>query len=136
MSWISNLVGAPVVDTVKAAGEVADALFTSDDERLSHAEVMEKIKQNPGQWQTIINNTEASSRNVFVAGWRPAVGWVCALGLLNGFLVNPWIQWATCLHGACITGPEIDMSNMIGLVTAMLGLGYLRTQEKKAGVAK
>jgi hypothetical protein len=132
MSWITKLIGAPSVgETIEATGNALNGLFTSDDERLTHAEVMERIKQNPNRWQTVINLAEAGHRSIFVAGWRPAIGWVCALSLANWFLVNPWIQWITGK-----TGPEIQWEVLMQLVVALLGLAGLRTTEKKSGVAK
>jgi len=129
MGILSKLLGSSAVEGAKTLGEVADNLFTSDDERLSHAEVMERIKNEPKLAQIVNNQIEASHPSIFVAGWRPAIGWVCAAGLANHFLVNVWLVWWTGK-----AGPEIDIASMIGLVTALLGLGYLRTDEKKAGV--
>ena len=132
MSWFSKLIGMPdVSQTIEATGNALNGLFTSDDERLTHQEVLERIKQNPNRWQTAINLAEAGHRSIFVAGWRPAIGWVCALALANWFLVNPWIQWITGQ-----AGPAIQWENLMQLVLAMLGLAGLRTSEKRAGVAK
>lgn len=132
MSWWKTLLGVPdVQDTIEATGNALNGLFTSDDERLTHAEVMQRIKQNPNRWQAQINLAEAGHRSLFVAGWRPAIGWVCALALANWFLVNPWIQWITGK-----TGPEIQWEVLMQLVLALLGLAGLRTSEKRAGVSK
>jgi hypothetical protein len=68
---------------------------------------------------------------MFVAGWRPFIGWVCGLGLANVYLVNPWLQW---LYG--IKGPELPLDVIVELVIAMLGLGTLRTVEKFGGRSK
>jgi len=132
MSWLKNLVGVPdVTETIEATGNALNGLFTSDDERLTHAEVMERIKQNPNRWQTAINLAEAGHRSVFVAGWRPFIGWVCGLALFNWFIVNPWIQWITAKPG-----PEIQWEALMQLVLALLGLAGYRTIEKRSGVAK
>ena len=74
---------------------------------------------------------EAGHRSIFVAGWRPAIGWVCAVGLLNTFLINPWMQWFTSKPG-----PVLPQDIMLELVIALLGLGALRTVEKMNGKAK
>lgn len=137
MGLLSKLVGNSIAEPIQAITGLVDEVYTSKDEKLTHAEVMERIKQTPKLAQIELNSAEAKHRTWFVAGWRPSIGWVCSLGLLNHFLINPWIQWATCLFGdECIKGPDIDIASMIGIVTAMLGLGYLRTEEKKAGVTK
>lgn len=83
-----------------------------------------------GILQTEINKIEAQHRSLFVAGWRPAIGWVCAIGLAFPFIVNPLIEWA----GG--TGLKIPMDQLMELVVALLGLGTLRTFEKLAGRAK
>ena len=131
MGLLSKFVGGAASEPLKVLGDVADNLFTSDDERLTHAEVMERIKNEPRLGQIVTNQLEAQHRTIFVAGWRPFIGWVCGLGLANHFILNPWLQWYTG-HA----GPEVDITSMIGLVTAMLGMGWLRTEEKKAGVTK
>lgn len=131
MSFFSNLVGAEIAQPVEAIGNVLDKLFTSDDERAQTAVVMEKLRQHPGELQVELNKVEAGSRSVFVAGWRPFIGWVCGLGLANTFLVNPWIQWVTDR-----AGPTLPQDIMLELVLALLGLGALRTYEKATGRAK
>jgi hypothetical protein len=132
MGIFSKLVGVPnVSDVVEKTGNALDKLFTSKDEKLTHAEIMEKIKQNPQEWQAQANNIAASHRSVFVAGARPAIMWVCALGLAFVFVINPVIQWTT---GA--PGPEMPTEAMMTLVTSLLGLGVMRSAEKIAGVAK
>jgi hypothetical protein len=68
---------------------------------------------------------------MFVAGWRPAVGWVCAIGLAFVFLVNPIIQWVTGEPG-----PVLPTDIVFELMLGMLGLGGLRTYEKLSGRTK
>lgn len=131
MGWFNNLVGGGVAQPVEAVGNVLDNLFTSDDERMTHAEVMARIVQAPQMVQTEINKIEAGHRSALVAGWRPFLGWVCGAGLANVFLINPWIQWLT---GA--PGPLLPLDAMTELVIALLGLGALRTAEKFGGRAK
>ena len=132
MGWFSKLVGAPDADdVVRETGNALDKLFTSKDEKLTHAEIMEKIKQSPAEWQAQANTISAAHRSVFVAGARPFILWVCGFGLANSFLINPWIQWVTYQPG-----PELPLEAMTSLVMALLGLGGLRSIEKIAGVAK
>ena len=76
--------------------------------------------------QTDINKQEASSSSVFVSGWRPAIGWVCALALAYQYLVRPLGGTIASLLG---------MTNLWQLMMGMLGMGGLRTFEKIQGVA-
>ena len=123
--------GETVAAPINAVGNVLDALFTSDEEELTLENVKLRLLQQPGLAQVELNKVEAAHRSIFVAGWRPAIGWVCALGLLNTFLLNPWIQWFTSK-----AGPELPQDIMLELVLALLGLGALRTVEKMNGRAK
>jgi hypothetical protein len=50
-----------------------------------------ELAQLAGQMD--INKTEAASSNVFVSGWRPAIGWVCGAGFAVQFVIGPWAEW-------------------------------------------
>lgn len=128
MGWLTKLFAPSVVEPVEAIGGVLDDLFTSDEERAQGAFLIEKLRQEPGKLQAAIGKIQAQHRNVFVAGARPFLMWVCGLGMLNAFLVNPWIQWLT---GA--PGPALPLEVMAELVVAMLGLSGLRSIEKLTG---
>jgi len=80
--------------------------------------------------QTEINKAEASNPSVFVSGWRPAIGWVCALAMGYQYLARPFM---TAFLPA-LTFPGLD-DNLWQLMMGMLGLGGLRTFEKTQGVA-
>jgi len=116
---------------IEAIGKVFDQLFTSDEERLQASAVMEKLKQQPHILQAEITKIEAGHRSVFVAGWRPAIGWVCAVSLSFPFVINPLMQWVTGK-----AGPELPTEGLISLVMALIGLGGLRTLEKIKGLTQ
>jgi len=84
--------------------------------------------------QIEVNKTEAQSKDLFVAGWRPAVGWTCCLGMAGNFLVIPMANFALALSSSSIVIPLIDLSTMLPVLMGMLGLGGLRTYEKTKGV--
>lgn len=86
-----------------------------------------------GQLQ--IDNSEASSGNLFASSWRPAVGWCCVLGLLYAFLVSPLGTWSAALLGRPVAMPELDIQVLLTLLGAMLGVHGLGTLEKIKGVA-
>ncbi|PHR89121.1 MAG: hypothetical protein COA76_04890 [Moritella sp.] len=130
MSFWTKLFGGAVTEPIDALGSAVDKIFTNDEERMQAQAVLDKIAQKPAILQAEINKIEAQHRSLFVAGWRPAIGWVCAIGLAFPFIVNPLIEWA----GG--TGPKIPMDQLMELVVALLGLGTLRTFEKLAGRAK
>jgi hypothetical protein len=80
--------------------------------------------------QLAVNKQEAAHKNLFVSGWRPAVGWVCVLALANNYLFMPY---ATAVG---IDIQPIDDSSMMAVLIGMLGLGVTRTVEKVKGVAR
>jgi hypothetical protein len=84
--------------------------------------------------QSDINKIEAGSTSLFVAGWRPGIGWVCAVAFAFQFLVKPTVEWVATIAGHPITLPGID-ANLPQLTYALLGMGTLRTVEKFKGVA-
>jgi len=84
--------------------------------------------------QIEVNKVEAASSSLFIGGWRPAVGWTCVFGLGYSFFGLPMLSWASVNFGYT-PPPELDMGTLMTLLVGMLGLGGLRTMEKKAGVA-
>ncbi|RMF12254.1 MAG: hypothetical protein D6763_01195 [Alphaproteobacteria bacterium] len=135
MGIISRLIGGGAADAVDAIGSVFDKLFTSDEERAQAAYVMEKLRQRPALVQAEINKIEAAHRTLFVAGWRPFIGWVCGLGFLWAFIGHPLFEWVVAVRGLDLVPPPIVTDNMMELVLALLGLGTLRTYEKVKGRA-
>ncbi len=131
MSFFSMLLGQSAAQPIDAIGDALDKVLTSDEERLKVQFALEKLRQHPAELQTALNRLEAKHRSLFVAGWRPCIGWIGALGLANVFLFNPWLQWLTG-H----LGPILPADILMELVIALLGLGTLRTVEKMGGKAK
>ena len=79
--------------------------------------------------QLEVNKVEAAHHSIFVSGWRPCIGWVCALGLLyNTILSN--------ILGIWVEVPEIDTTLLVPVMMGMLGIGAMRTVEKVKGVSR
>lgn len=87
------------------------------------------------QGQFDANKAEAASPSVFVAGWRPFIGWVCGSAFAVQFVAGPLMQWMSTLVGHPVTFPTLEMSEMMPILLGMLGLGGLRTYEKRTGTA-
>lgn len=87
--------------------------------------------------QLRINEQEAKHGSIFVAGWRPAIGWICGGGIAWNFILQPLISWVAFIFGVDITdAPVLDVGPLMILLGGMLGLGGLRTYEKRLGVAR
>lgn len=82
------------------------------------------------QGQLEINKAEASNPNLFVAGWRPCVGWICAASFGWQFVVLPILLFIGNATGHVIPVPSFDTVTMIGMLGGMLGFGTMRTAEK------
>lgn len=121
----------------KLIGPVAgllDKVIEDKDQKakLAHdiATMSERIANEQVLAQLEINKAEAASGSVFKGGWRPAVGWVCALGFAVNFLVSP------IAAGFGIDVPQADTQVMLPVLMGMLGLGGLRSYEKVKQVTK
>lgn len=76
--------------------------------------------------QNEVNKIEAQHRSIFVAGWRPFIGWVCGLALLYNFILRDLIAWLS----PGVMPPALQMEHLLTVLMGMLGLGGLRTYEK------
>ena len=130
MGWVSKLVGGAAVEPIEAVGNVITGIFGDKGEKLNHEQIMARLAQAPALAQTEINKVEAQHRSIFVAGWRPFIGWVCGIGLANAFLISPLLVMLK------FPAPDLPLSVMAELVFALLGIGALRTVEKLNGRTK
>lgn len=130
----------PISAALDIGGKVIDRLWP--DPTAAAAAKLELFKlQQSGELAQItgqldVNKAEAASASVFVAGWRPSVGWVCSAGLGIQFVVGPMLTWGAALLGHPIAFPSLDMGTMMTLLAGMLGIGGMRTVEKLNGAAK
>jgi hypothetical protein len=83
-----------------------------------------------------INKAEATHSNLFVAGWRPFIGWVCGAALAFQYLIRPFWIWAAAVWWPDSPVPPTLDGMLWELVMGMLGIGGLRTIEKWKGVAR
>lgn len=89
--------------------------------------------------QLRINEKEASHGSLFVAGWRPAIGWICGIALFWNFVIQPlllWVAWMLPEGADLASAPRLDTGELMTVLLGMLGLGGLRTYEKRIGVAR
>ena len=130
---ISDLLTSNVATPIEAIGNVLDKLLTSDEERENLALLKERLYQNSALVQAEINKVEAQHRSLFVAGWRPFIGWVCGFALLWHFVGYDFMSWLATANGLQ-NPPELSgTEDLITIVISLLGLGVYRTVEKLGG---
>jgi hypothetical protein len=128
---------------IDAVGKVADDLFTSDEERGRQALEQRKIEADLQQGQINVNQEEAKHASIFVAGWRPAVGWCGVAAMAYQFILYPMLVWAWAVLQAggyvpagLAPPPMLDTEALWVILTGILGIGSLRTVEKSKGVSR
>ena len=83
--------------------------------------------------QLEINKVEAASKSLFVAGWRPFVGWVGGFALAYAGILEPLLRFVSSLNGYTGDYPEIDTAMTIQVLMGMLGIGAMRSFDKTKG---
>lgn len=86
--------------------------------------------------QLDVNKTEAGHMSLYVAGWRPFIGWSCGVAMAFNYIGIPMIHTGTALYGSEITLTPLDLEVMMPVLLGMLGLGGMRSYEKRNGVAR
>jgi len=129
----------PVTAVLDIGGKLIDRLWP-DPAQAAQAK-LELIKlEKSGELaemtaQTDINKIEAGSSSIFVAGWRPAVGWICGIAFAYAAIIEPIVRLIAALSGYTGAFPAIDTSLTMQVLFGMLGLGALRSFDKVRGVA-
>jgi len=133
---MAGLVNVDLGSVIKAGGNLLDDLFTSDEERMIMGLQEKKIDADLQTGQMEINKAEAGHKSIFVAGWRPFIGWVGGFALGYKFLFHPFLIWIWCFCQAkhwipvdVAQPPAINASELYPIIMGMLGLGTMRTVE-------
>ena len=118
---------------IEPATKLLDKVIEDKDQKNALAHEIATMSERPAQealkGQLEINKMEAAHKSLFVAGWRPAIGWICAVGLLYNTIV------ANVL-GIWMAVPEVDTTLLVPVMMGMLGLGAMRSYEKVQGVSR
>jgi hypothetical protein len=133
-----NLLG--IGSIIKGIGSIADDLFTSDEERLKVALQEKGIEAERIKGQLEVNKAEAQHKSMFVAGWRPAIGWVGAISLAYQFVLYPllawiwsWAQAKGVLPQNLVPPPTIPADALWVIISGMLGVAGMRSFDKVKG---
>jgi hypothetical protein len=136
-----NILG--ISSVVESVGKVIGDLHTSDKERMELELESKRIDQAIDLGQMEVNKVEAANQNLFVAGWRPAIGWVGAGAMFYQFLLYPILVWAWVWLQAegyvpkeVKPPPMLDTDALWVILSGMLGIAGMRSFEKSRGVAR
>lgn len=135
----------PVTAMLDIGGKVIDRLFPDPTQAANAKLELIKLQQSGelammsadveiAKGQMAVNQTEAAG-SLFVAGWRPFIGWTCGAAFAYKFVVAPALAFGLTAAGHPVTLPVLDFTEMSTVLLGMLGLGGLRTVEKVKGVA-
>jgi hypothetical protein len=145
---IGDLIQSTVGEVVKGGMEIIKRLVPDKEKQAEAERELQKIaitaqmefqKQEHDErvGQIEINKEEAKSQSLFVAGWRPCIGWICAASLAWQFIGYDVAKFCLALSKSAIVAPMLaGTDHMFELVLAMLGLGGLRSFDKMKSLNK
>jgi len=134
--------GLPIIgDIIDTVGGLVSEVVVDVDKKKELEFKLQELRDQADQrfheelmGQIEINKVEAASTSVFVAGWRPFIGWIGGVGLGWTFVLSPFVEYVSRLFGWKGLMPEVDTASLMTLVLGMLGVGAMRSYEKTRGV--
>ncbi len=133
-----SIVGGGVVSAAEGVANIIDQFVETEDEKRAAEVIKAKLMMKPSLAQIELNKIEAGHRSIFVAGWRPFIGWVCGFALLWHFILFDLLSWITVNFFPHVTAiPELTgTETLVTVLLSLLGLGVMRTAEKYGGKAR
>jgi len=125
----------PLVKDVVGSFLPEDPKKRAEAERKIEAQLTEHLAKID-MAQLEVNKAEAAHRSIFVAGWRPFIGWSCGAAMCLNFIIFPLASFVLAQTGYLVELPKLDMAEMMPVLMGLLGLGGLRTVEKIKQVSK
>lgn len=119
-----------VLDFIPDPKAKAEALAKAQEAAQEHQEKIITAFLASDQAQAQINAEEAKNPNLFISGWRPALGWVCSAAFAWVYVLQPVITYILTVFNHPVTLPILDFSQMSSVLVGMLGLSGMRTYEK------
>jgi len=131
-----NGTGSKLIDMIPTEAKKAEARLLLTKELDSHIEKLTEMITSIDKTQLEINKVEAQSSSVFVAGWRPYIGWCCGAAITWMFLLQPMIQTVLFWSGKASEAGRLDTASILGLTSSLLGFGGMRMFESLKGVER
>lgn len=131
----------PLTAAFSLGGKILDKIFPDPEQRAAAQIKLAELQQNGelailaaetdlAKGQQEINKIEAGSDNLFIAGWRPFIGWVCGVAFAYHYILQPLLAFMIANAGHKVELPSFDMGELSTVLMGLLGLGGLRTFEK------
>jgi len=127
----------PIIkELINPVSKILDKFVVDKDLKVKLEHEIKTEIQRANLAQIEVNKVEAQHRSVFVAGWRPFIGWTCAVAMAYHFVMQPIIVFSLSANGIDYSLPEFDMASLMTVVLGILGLGGMRSFEKYKGITK
>lgn len=123
-------------ELINPVSKILDKLVVDKDLKVKLEHEIKTEIQRANLAQIDVNKVEAQHRSIFVAGWRPFIGWTCAVAMGYHFVLQPIIVFVLSANGVNYDLPEFDMGSLMTIVMGILGLGGMRSFEKYKGITK
>lgn len=136
------LISDPISSVVDLGKDILDKIFP-DKTQAEALKAQLVLAEQQGQLDEIkmefdlakaqigVNAVEAASTSLFVAGWRPFIGWICGFALVWQYILAPMIAFACAIFNHPVPLPTLDSSALMSLLLTMLGMGAMRSFDKK-----
>ncbi len=124
LSFLNKQSGSAVGEILNGTNKILDGLITNKEEKA-------KVFVELSRMQVEVNKLEAASASNFKGGWRPAIGWVCAIALGYNFVIRDWVnQYVSLSYPGVELAPALQMEHIMTLTLGMLGMGAFRSVDK------
>ena len=123
----------PVAGLAESIVNTLGAYFKSDADKEAMKKEVALALQSTANVQAMITLAEVQSEDKFKSRWRPALGWVCVVGLGAHYVIFPLLTYVFAFFGLNVPPPTIDAAGLTALVASLLGLGAMRSVEKVMG---
>lgn len=139
---ITTITSGAAKGLLEGAGSLIQSVRTAITGKPSAEKLMEaeralmELEFRITEGQAEINKIEAAHPNLFIAGWRPFIGWVCGASLAYHFIGYPVLLWASAMWFPDVSPPMLPTNSLMPLVLGLLGMGGYRTFEKLRGVSE
>jgi hypothetical protein len=141
MSFLGDIASSGVGAIMSGIGTLAKDLrqaITGDLPAEKQAEIQQKLMElelKAMEGQMAINMEEAKSEHLFVAGWRPFVGWIGGFSLAYAAILEPFMSWCARVYGSTVVFPVLDTTITMQVLFGILGLGAFRSYDKSQSPA-